>query len=424
VSYGAGGYGGANLAPAVLTAHNGLFTDNGMFGGNSVPGRGHRSTMMFGFFRELGVGISVGTDNYQGQLYDSFYCVMDFGTQTNSTPFITGVVYHDTNGNGFYDPGEGIAGVSVNVAGASYYAVTSSSGGYAVPVPGNGTFTVQFSSGGGLPTNQRSAVVINGSNTKADSVLAPRLANISTRANIKTGDDALIGGFIITGVESKRVLLRAIGPSLASVPGRLSDPVLELHDSTGALITSNDNWQDAPNKQAISDTGAAPSNPMESAILVTLAPGNYTAIVRGVNNSTGVGLVEGYDLDSYSPTRFANISTRGSIESGDNVMIGGFIVLQEAKKVIIRGIGPSLANVPNRLLDPFVELHDGNGTLIQQNNDWKDTQPAEIQSTGIAPTNDAESAIVATLQPAAYTAIIRGINNTTGIGLVEVYGLN
>jgi hypothetical protein len=249
------------------------------------------------------------------------------------------------------------------------------------------------------------------------------LANISTRARVETGDDVLIGGFIVTGTHSKQVLLRALGPSL-SLPGKLTDPILELHDVAGAVLAINDNWENSANKQAIIDTTIPPTDPSESAILQTLAPGTYTAIVRGMNNETGIALIEAYDLDRTTDAKFANISTRGSVQTGDDVMIGGFIVLgSQNERVIVRAIGPSLP-VTGKLSDPTLELHDSNGFLFASNDNWRDTQEDEIIFTGIPPLNDAESAIVATLTPGSYTAIVRGVDNTQGVALVEAYGLD
>jgi len=265
--------------------------------------------------------------------------------------------------------------------------------------------------------------------------LVAQLGNTSTRAFAQTGDDVMIGGFIVRGVGPKRVIVRAIGPSLAQhgITRPLQNPTLELHDHTGAVIASNDNWLNASNKQEIINSGLAPGNNLESAILTSLYPGNYTAIVRGVANGIGVGLVEVYDLDQTAGSKLGNISTRALVQTGDNVMIGGFIVVNQATRVIIRAIGPSLTQlgVPAALANPQLELHKGN-SLIGRNDNWQQTQiggiitsdqVAEIQGTGLAPTNPAESAIVATLQPGNYTAIVRGANNTTGIALVEVYDL-
>ena len=206
----------------------------------------------------------------------------------------------------------------------------------------------------------------------------------------------------------------------------LQNPTLELHDHTGAVIASNDNWMNAPNKQEIIDSGLAPSNNFESAILTSLNPGAYTAIVRGVNNGTGIALVEGYDLDPAAGSKLGNLSTRALVQTGNNVMIGGFIITGTGqKRVIVRAIGPSLAQhgITNPLQDPTLELHNGNGAVIAFNDNWKDTQQARDSSHRFAPTNDRESAIVRTLPPGNYTAIVRGKNNTIGVALVEVYDL-
>jgi hypothetical protein len=249
------------------------------------------------------------------------------------------------------------------------------------------------------------------------------LANISTRLPVGTGDNVLIAGFIVTGSQNKKVIVRAIGPSL-TLAGKLADPVLELHDGSGALLEMNDNWMDSPNKQAIIDSTIPPSNPLESAIVRSVAPGNYTAIERGVNNGTGIGVVEVYDLDTAANSKLANISTRGFVQTGDNVLFAGMIVVgQASQKVIIRALGPS-TGVPGAMADPTLELRDGNGALLEANDNWMDSpnKQAIIDST-IPPPNNAESAIVRTLTPANYTAIVRGVNNSTGIAVVEVYAL-
>ncbi len=266
--------------------------------------------------------------------------------------------------------------------------------------------------------------------------VATTLANISTRLQVQAGDSVLIGGFIITGTQPKKVILRAIGPSLAdAVPpivGALANPTLELHDATGALLDANDDWVNAPDKQAIIDSTIPPTNDLESAIVATL-PANgasYTAIVSGVDNTTGIALVEAYDLDSSVDSKLANISTRGFVSTGENVMIAGTIVHGQASQtVLIRAIGPSLANavppVTDALPDPMLELHDANGTLIQSNDNWRSDQEAEIIATGAPPNDDLESALIATLpaNDAGYTAIVGGVNNTTGVALVEIYAL-
>jgi hypothetical protein len=252
---------------------------------------------------------------------------------------------------------------------------------------------------------------------------ATRLGNISTRLKVETGDNALIGGFIISGTQPKRVLLRAIGPSVA-VPGALANPILELN--AGSLTISNDNWRTGGQETEIIATGAAPGNDLESAMVATL-PANgatYTAIVRGVNDGTGIGLVEVYDLDGTVDSKLANISTRGLVQTGDNVMIAGTIVLGQTQRVLVRAIGPSLA-VPGPLGDPTLNLHDTNGAVIASNNDWREDpiQESEIIATGIPPSSNLESAIVRDLTSGNYTAIVRGVNNTTGVALVEIFAL-
>jgi hypothetical protein len=260
---------------------------------------------------------------------------------------------------------------------------------------------------------------------------ASHLANISTRIRVGLNDNVLIGGFIIQGTQSKKLILRAIGPSLASmgVANTMADPVLELHDSSGVVVASNNNWTTSLQVVEIQQSGVAPSHPLESAIVVTLAPGSYTAIVSGYGGGQGVGLVEVYELDG-NATRLVNISTRGRVGVGDEAMIGGLIVQgSTVKKVIVRALGPSLSSGANpvaaALADPYLELHDGSGTLIAANDDWgNSTQASEIIRSTVAPVNALESAVIATLGPGNYTAVVRGINDTTGVGLVEVYDLD
>lgn len=234
----------------------------------------------------------------------------------------------------------------------------------------------------------------------------------------------LIGGFIITGQEAKKLVLRAIGPSLP-VPGKLADPALELHDATGTIVGQNDNWN--ARRADILATGIPPSNQREAAVAVTLQPGSYTAIVHGVNDSSGVALVELYDLTANSNSKLANISTRGKVETGDDVMIGGFIIGgDQITNVVVRAIGPSLAqfNVAGPLDDPTLAVHDGNGALLAQDDDWRMYQEQALIDSGFAPTDNRESAMLLGLQPGPYTAIVRGKGNSVGIGLVEVYNLD
>ena len=238
----------------------------------------------------------------------------------------------------------------------------------------------------------------------------------------------LIGGFIVTGTQPKKIIVRGIGPSLPFAD-RLANPTLELRDSTGALLDSNDNWVDSPNKQAIIDSTIPPSNDLESAIVATL-PANgagYTAVVRGVNNGQGIAAIEVYDLDRSVDSKLANISSRGLVQTGDNVLFAGTIVLgQDAQKVIIRAIGPSLT-VAGKLENPTLQLLDANGAQLAFNDNWRTGgQEAEIIGTGIPPAHEFESAIVYDLPAngARYTAIVRGAGDTTGIAVVEVYTLN
>jgi peptidyl-prolyl cis-trans isomerase A (cyclophilin A) len=257
-----------------------------------------------------------------------------------------------------------------------------------------------------------------------------RLANISTRLQVQADPNELIAGFIVSGTSPKHILIRALGPSLAKkgVQNPLANPIVELHSKTKTLAISND-WGDGANRQQILDTDIPPPSASESAILATLPANNagYTAIVRGVNGS-GVGLAEIYDLDRGPDSQFANISSRGFVQTGDNVMIGGFIITgATAAKVMVRGIGPSLSSsgITNPLADPNLELRNAHGVKIAQNNNWQmASNAAAIQASGIAPTNPRESAILTTQPAGNYTAILSGVGSMpTGVALVEVYHL-
>ena len=272
------------------------------------------------------------------------------------------------------------------------------------------------------------------------------LGNISTRSFVQIDEHVMIGGFIVQGSGPKRVIIRAIGPELTQfgIPDALANPRLELHNRTGALIASNDDWQTTilggvittNQVNDIQNSGLAPTVASESAIIADLQPGNYTAIVRGVNNTTGVGLVEVYDLNPGAGSTLGNISTRSFVQTAEHVMIGGFIVQGSgAKRVIIRAIGPELTQfgIRDALANPRLELHNRAGALIASNDNWQTTilggiittnQVSSIQNSGHAPTEASESAIIANLLPGNYTAIVRGVNNTAGVGLVEVYDLD
>lgn len=269
-----------------------------------------------------------------------------------------------------------------------------------------------------------------------------QLVQISTRASVGAGDNAMIAGFIIQGTGSKKVIVRAIGPSLAAanVTGALQDTTLELHDASGgAALAFNDNWRDTQQQEIIATT-VPPTDDRESAIVRTLSPGAYTAIVRGKDNGTGVALIEVYDLTTGGSSYFANISTRALVRTGDNVMIAGFIITGSSSvDVVLRGIGPSLTSrgIAGALLDPVIKLVSSDGmTSLAQNDDWKvalnpngspntqaPSQEGTVRSTALPPEHDRESAIVTTLPPGMYTAIISGKNDTTGVALVEVYDI-
>ena len=257
---------------------------------------------------------------------------------------------------------------------------------------------------------------------------------------VETGDNVGIGGFIITGSAPKHVLVRAIGPSLArnGITDVLADPFLELHGPVGFVTITNNNWRDDPAQAALLEAdGLAPTNDLESAIDVILAPGAYTAIVRGnpvpppprlpTPNPNGVALVEVYDLDAAALSKLGNISTRAFVNTGIDIVIAGFILGDNGgdDRVIVRGLGPSLGDsgLSNVLGDPTLELRNSDGTLLVSDNDWQDNpaQAADITAAGLAPSSNLEAAIATTLPPGLYTALLTGLNNGTGLGLIEVY---
>lgn len=249
------------------------------------------------------------------------------------------------------------------------------------------------------------------------------LANISTRAVVGSGDDVLIGGFIITGNDQKRVLVRGLGPTLPVIE-HLADPTLELYDSSGARVVRTDNWRDTQEND-LRDTTIPPTNDYEPAAVRSLSPGAYTVVIAGRGGTTGVGLVELYDLDRTVDSKLANISTRGFVDRGDNVLIGGTIVVGTGSTdVLFRAMGPSLPGVRNALQDPTLELYDSQGTVIASNDNWRDSQAAEIEASTIPPSDDREAAIRRQLTPGFYTALVRGKDSTTGVGLVEAYQLD
>jgi hypothetical protein len=262
---------------------------------------------------------------------------------------------------------------------------------------------------------------------------APNLVNLSTRAFVGTGNDVVIGGFIIQGSQPATVVLRGIGNSLPAlgITDALSDTMIELHSADGGLLAQSDDWIDDSWATTIASYHLDPSNSRESAILATLNPGSYTVVLRSFDNGdgklTGTGLIELYDLHT-TGGRAGNISTRGPVTTGNHLLIGGFIVGgSQTKDVVVRAIGPSLASagITGALSDPMVELRNASGALIASNDNWQSgPNAAQIQSEGLAPTQPAESALQATLSPGNYTAIVSGANGATGVGLVEIYDLS
>ena len=269
-------------------------------------------------------------------------------------------------------------------------------------------------------------VTLDTNNVTSPGLSPAQLLNVSTRMKVQTGENVTIGGFIITGHALKKVIVRGLGPSITGVTPLLANPFLQLHGPNGSIIATNDDWKDSQ-QLAIQNTGLAPQKDLESAILVSLPPAGYTAVLSGKNKTTGIGMVEMYDLDLASDSQLANISTRGFVGNGNNVMIGGFIFGngEAREKVIIRGIGPSITGVADVLADPTLELHDGDGTVLMSNDDWQDdsTQAAAISATGVQPENRREAAIVVSLAPGAYTAIVAGKGTDAGVAVAEVYHL-
>ena len=343
-------------------------------------------------------------------------------------------------GVSFSDDGDGTAMLegtpAAGSAGSYSITITAANGitpnatqTFALTIEGSGTPTpTPNPSGTPTPTPNPSGTPTPTPNPSATPTPTPtRLLNISTRLLTKTGDNVAIGGFIISG-SAKTVLIRGLGPSLAAfLANTAQDLTLELHDGS-SIIASNDDWQETTNVGQI-PSGFEPGDPRESVIIATLPPAPYTVIQATKDAAGGIGLLEIYDLDPAGDGMLANISTRGLVETDNEIMIGGFILGSgsEATTVVVRAIGPSLAafGVANTLADPKLELHDGNGGLIQSNDNWGDdaAQADELTTLGFAPSNDLESAIVASLPPAAYTAIVVGNGGGTGVGLVEVYNL-
>jgi photosystem II stability/assembly factor-like uncharacterized protein len=300
------------------------------------------------------------------------------------------------------------------------------------PTPGPSATVSPTATPGGTPTPSPtpSATASPTATPEATPTPGAQAINLSTRMRVQTGDNVGIGGFIIAGTAPKQVLLRAMGPSLAQLglPDVLANPMLELHGPGTFATIVNDNWRDDPVQEAlIVATGIQPTNNLEAAIVATLSPGAYTAIVKGNGNSSGVGLIEVYDLNPAGSSKLANISTRAFVSTGDNIVIAGFTLGSNTgdDRVVVRGLGPSLTalGVPNALANPTLELRNANGALMLANNDWQDNaaQAAELTAAGLAPTHPLESGIALTLPPGPYTALLAGLGSSSGIGVVEVY---
>ena len=320
----------------------------------------------------------------------------------------------DTNANSLLEPSETWTFTASRVATAGQYTNV-------------GTATGNPPAGSGGPVSDTNPDNHFGGSAPGT---AAQPLNISTRLQVQSGENVLIGGFIITGEQSKDVIVRAIGPSLAGsgVTGVLADPVIELRGPNGELIATNDNWR-SDDEADIQASGVAPSNDLEAAIRTTLEPEGYTVIVTSKTGVPGVGLVEAYDLDTAAASALANISTRGFVTTGENVMIGGFILGGGGGEatIAIRGLGPSLetSGVVGVLVDPVLDLRDSNGVRLILNDDWMDNpaQAVQLSANGLAPTRNSEAGIFTSLPPGAFTAILSGKNGTSGVGLIEVYHL-
>lgn len=265
------------------------------------------------------------------------------------------------------------------------------------------------------------------------SVIDPGFANISSRVLVGSGERVSISGFVIQGdsTQSKKVVIRGLGPSVeiggVPMPGRLADPILELHDATGAIISSNDNWRDTQAAE-IESSGLAPGDEKEAVIITSLSAGSYTAILRGAGGGTGIGLMEVYDLDQRGDSRLVNLSARAFVGTDNYVLIGGLIGRSVSKLLLLRALGPELSShgVTAGLENPILELHDSNGAILAANDSWKDApNSSEIAADGLAPLDDREAAILISFPPGAYTAIVRNLDGTgTGVALLEMYLLN
>lgn len=424
--------------PSVVFGHAGLMYDWG------VPTLFHRNAIMalspYIVFKDVGIGV-VETPRSTASA-PAFAIAQDLGLARSrpggdspTAPQLVGAVYADANQDFFYAVGEGRAGVTVKPDVGKYFTVTNASGGYSLPLinlpPGTNSVRVTFSGGGLREAYSRDVALAGTDNRKLDLRIpvdgASRLANLSTRLRVEGGDARGIAGFVVSGDRPKRVLVRALGPTLGpfGISNPLANPNLVLNNVSGNQIASNDNWT-STQRAEIQATGFAPPNELEPALIISLNPGSYTAIVAGAETApTGVAIIEVYDLDN-GPTdaRAINVSTRGKVQTGVEVMIGGFVIDgTQSRQVVVRSLGPTLSafGVTGALADPVLELYK-EGQLVRQNDNWRDDpSAAALTAKNLAPPDSREPAMLVTLTPGAYTAVVRGVNNTIGVGIVEVY---
>jgi streptogramin lyase len=366
--------------------------------------------------------------------------ILKFAPNGQRTTFASGIVHpqrlaFDAFGNLFVTDPVANAIFEVSPSGVvSTFAVNTSTGDLVndLAFDSNGNLFVTFDDsvvefpGGVGPVPITIAGVPGGAGGIA--IEPPATTNLSTRVSVQGGDGVAIAGFIISGSTPKQVLIKGLGASLSNfgIVNSLQDPTLDLHDSTGNTIATNDDWQTATNGDLI-PTEFRPADSREPAILATLQPGTFTVVLRGKNGGTGVGLIEMDDLSTGVASKLTNVSTRGFAGTGENVMIGGFILNGGSgeRQILIRALGPTLAqapfNIAGSLTDPTLMLVDGNGTVLASNDDWKSSQQNEIQATGLAPPNDREAGILTTLPAGNFTAIVSGKNGETGVALVDVF---
>ncbi len=427
--------------PSVSYGHAGLMVDWAQFSDQFLF---HRMALMSLYsgglseFKEMGIGAVRVPASVAGNVV-AYALTQDFGVLKgeDNTIYLVGVAYSDRDRDYFYSVGEGEAGIRVTPDLGVYYAVSSTSGGYAIPLKGLPPLATSVNvtfSGGALGSKTITRTVnLNGTSNLKQDLRVPQpgdsaVVNLATRLRIETGDNVGIAGFVVTGTTAKRVLIRALGPSLAAqgVAGVLSNPRFTLVNLQGEAVASNDDWGSSQ-KADILATGLAPTMDQESALLATLAPGPYTAVVDGVGGATGVALIEVYDLDTTAlNAKTANVATRGRVQTGDNVMIGGFVIQgTNPHRVVVRAIGPALTarGVTGALEDPTLTIVK-DGAVVVVNDNWKQIPQADqdtLLALGLAPTDERECAVVLTLAPGPCTAIVSGVGGKTGVALVEVY---